>query len=310
LFTGQQKEPDGDPLGLYDYKARFYSTLTGRFVSADPLATDGLNRYTYVRDNPLGGTDPSGLYLQIACGWTEDCNQGNHHGTDPGSIENWRLLVIQYWLSGKSKVDFGHDLSHLNFVFDLFAGSLGTFDEAQIIRTFDVFAWDSSPGGRRYDVVGAAGDLADVARKAPEPITYLAGFSFGALTSYEYLWEVSHGYAFGVKPLGVYLIGAPNVYLGGFYASPYGTPGALGQSYSISAAFGGGVNVVARSARVRKELTIPILALPGVPISITVDIGRIEPELDGGARMRSAPSCGHCMSASNTFFDAFTLFWQ
>ena len=38
LYTGQQQEL-GDALGLYNYKARMYSTVTGRFVSADTVAT-------------------------------------------------------------------------------------------------------------------------------------------------------------------------------------------------------------------------------------------------------------------------------
>ena len=59
-YTGQRDE-DYDGLGLYNYKARMYSTTLGRFVSADPLTVDGLNRYTYVRNNPLRYTDPSGL---------------------------------------------------------------------------------------------------------------------------------------------------------------------------------------------------------------------------------------------------------
>ncbi|MEX2247855.1 MAG: RHS repeat-associated core domain-containing protein [Dehalococcoidia bacterium] len=50
-FTGQRDE-DFDGLGLYNYNARMYSTLTGRFLSADPLTADGLNRYSYVMNNP------------------------------------------------------------------------------------------------------------------------------------------------------------------------------------------------------------------------------------------------------------------
>jgi len=62
-YTGQQAEPGDAGLGLY-YKARFYSTVLGRFVSADPWAPDGthggLNRYAYALNNPLLFTDPSG----------------------------------------------------------------------------------------------------------------------------------------------------------------------------------------------------------------------------------------------------------
>ncbi len=35
LYTGQQQEPGDAALGLYHYKARFYSTTVGRFVAAD-----------------------------------------------------------------------------------------------------------------------------------------------------------------------------------------------------------------------------------------------------------------------------------
>jgi RHS repeat-associated protein len=60
LYTGQQIEPGDSALGLYNYKARFYSTVLGRFVSADSSTKDGPNRYAYVRDNPARYNDPSG----------------------------------------------------------------------------------------------------------------------------------------------------------------------------------------------------------------------------------------------------------
>jgi len=73
LYTGQQAEP-GDALGLYNYKARFYSTTLGRFVSADVVA-DGLNRYTYVQSNPLGFADPTGHCFESISGEElKDCN--------------------------------------------------------------------------------------------------------------------------------------------------------------------------------------------------------------------------------------------
>jgi RHS repeat-associated protein len=59
-FTGQQVENGDASLGLYDYKARFYSTVLGRFASADPSSKDGLNRYSYARDNPVRYRDPTG----------------------------------------------------------------------------------------------------------------------------------------------------------------------------------------------------------------------------------------------------------
>ncbi len=61
LYTGQQQEAAAsDVLGLYDYKARFYSTTTGRFSSADSNVSDSLNRFAYANSSPLRFTDPSG----------------------------------------------------------------------------------------------------------------------------------------------------------------------------------------------------------------------------------------------------------
>ena len=60
LYTGQQVEPGDSALGLYNYKARFYSTTLGRFASADSWSGDGLNRYAYVGGNPVLRIDPTG----------------------------------------------------------------------------------------------------------------------------------------------------------------------------------------------------------------------------------------------------------
>jgi RHS repeat-associated protein len=60
LFTGQQ-EISG--LGLYNYKARFYDPALGRFITPDtvtPGEPQGLNRYSYVGNNPINYADPSG----------------------------------------------------------------------------------------------------------------------------------------------------------------------------------------------------------------------------------------------------------
>ncbi|MCS6911035.1 MAG: RHS repeat-associated core domain-containing protein, partial [Anaerolineales bacterium] len=60
-YTGQL----ADETGLYFYNARYYSPLLGRFISADSIVPElgnpqSLNRFSYVRNNPLRYTDPSG----------------------------------------------------------------------------------------------------------------------------------------------------------------------------------------------------------------------------------------------------------
>jgi len=74
LYTGQQAEP-GDALGLYNYRARFYSTTLGRFVSGDVIANDGLNRFTYAANNPMRFRDPSGHCVQDGNGRWLECSR-------------------------------------------------------------------------------------------------------------------------------------------------------------------------------------------------------------------------------------------
>ncbi len=62
-FTGQERDVESN---LDNYRARLFSSQYGRFMSPDPLAGDigdpqSLNRYSYVRNNPLSLTDPTGM---------------------------------------------------------------------------------------------------------------------------------------------------------------------------------------------------------------------------------------------------------
>ena len=62
-YTGQRK----DATGLYFYNARYYDPYLNRFLSPDTIVPDptnpqSLNRYSYVLNNPLRYTDPSGHF--------------------------------------------------------------------------------------------------------------------------------------------------------------------------------------------------------------------------------------------------------
>jgi RHS repeat-associated protein len=55
-----------DEVGMYYYKARFYSARLGRFMQTDPVGYQGgVNLYAYADDDPTDRNDPTGLY---------DCN--------------------------------------------------------------------------------------------------------------------------------------------------------------------------------------------------------------------------------------------
>ena len=63
-YTGQRSF-EASLGSLYHYQARWYSPVLGRFLSPDPIVPEpgnpqALNRYSYVVNNPLRYTDPSG----------------------------------------------------------------------------------------------------------------------------------------------------------------------------------------------------------------------------------------------------------
>ncbi|AMM12940.1 hypothetical protein AX768_01230 [Burkholderia sp. PAMC 28687] len=97
MFTGQQYFGDLG-LGLYYYKARFYSPSLGRFLQTDPAGTkDDLNLYAYVANNPVNRVDPTGLAkvdvgsktpTQVAAvgdlkcqGFSAGCQNGGSYGS-------------------------------------------------------------------------------------------------------------------------------------------------------------------------------------------------------------------------------------
>lgn len=62
-FTGHEQLAE---VGLIHMNGRIYDGALGRFVQADPIIQDplrvqSLNRYSYVWNNPLNATDPSGF---------------------------------------------------------------------------------------------------------------------------------------------------------------------------------------------------------------------------------------------------------
>ena len=62
-FTGRELDPE---TGLYFYRARYYDSNAGRFISEDPVGFNGggFNFYKYTENNSLNFIDPTGnLFL-------------------------------------------------------------------------------------------------------------------------------------------------------------------------------------------------------------------------------------------------------
>jgi RHS repeat-associated protein len=309
-YTGQRDE-DYDGLGLYNYKARFYSSVLGRFVSADPTS-DSLNRYSYVGGNPIRFIDPTGLALSLLCGWGQTCRAGNGGVAGGGNIEQWRSVLMEYWASDRSRVNFGEN--DLGFIFNLFAGALSNplyFRDSDILEIFDVFVFDASPDGSGPFDQGKEINTTPVARRFAAaieglayPMNYFVGFSFGAMTINEYLYlNRNASLAFRASVLGVYLYAGPN--LG--RTSPF----TISDYYPFA-------YVVARSSRE----WLPGLVQTGITCRFKVACyptfeWRSEaydphyPELDGGVHLRGDgdATCGHhCVGVDLSRRDAAELF--
>src|ERR1700722_18978989 len=78
-YTGQVQLPE---IGLYHYKARAYDPASGRFMQTDPAGyTADVNLYTYAAEDPIGGSDPSGMTFS-------NCWTGSRLGPDAYCTNN------------------------------------------------------------------------------------------------------------------------------------------------------------------------------------------------------------------------------
>jgi RHS repeat-associated protein len=125
-YTYTAREWDKET-GLYYYRARYYDPMEGRFISKDPKSFAGgdANLYGYVQNDPINGTDPSGLFgigggfgatlgvvsLGTSINYKECCSNGKRHKR---TVRTWCLgYELGLSLKGTSGAKGGADNSSI-----------------------------------------------------------------------------------------------------------------------------------------------------------------------------------------------------
>ncbi len=108
-----------DKIGVIHMNGRIYDPKLGRFLQADPIVqspydTQAYNRYSYVNNNPLKYTDPSGYSKLEVAGILGDIFQivGSILMCNPVTAPlGWGLIAVGGMLSGYAQGDVGRGLA-------------------------------------------------------------------------------------------------------------------------------------------------------------------------------------------------------
>ncbi len=98
-FTGHEQL---DEVGLVHMGGRVYDPILGRFLQADPFIqqpenSQNFNRYSYVLNNPLNKTDPSGYFFQMLVIWAAEYLATTYAATALGSALSYALTAYAYY---------------------------------------------------------------------------------------------------------------------------------------------------------------------------------------------------------------------
>ncbi len=97
-YTGEQYDP---LTGQYYLRARYYNPVIARFTQEDTYYGDGLNLYTYCRNNPILNHDPTGHGTKENSPYSRKEQQYIDAGADPDTAK----LETQCYPDAKSKQD-------------------------------------------------------------------------------------------------------------------------------------------------------------------------------------------------------------
>lgn len=107
-------------MGLNDMHGRIQDAVSGRFLSPDPLMSDpsntqDFNRYSYVHNNPLSATDPSGYKIMNWFGNEPDQQWAKYRDAGIGGLGGW---MTGYTLDSDGNPSLGSNIPYNNGLAD------------------------------------------------------------------------------------------------------------------------------------------------------------------------------------------------
>ncbi len=189
LYTGQELDIE---TGLYNYNARLYDSESGSFVTPDTIVPDpanpqSLNRYSYVLNNPIMYTDPSG----------HGCVGNN----DDGDCVEWEMENSQDYPKFKlNEIQVKRDISETNEL-SYQEKSIGYSTDLSSIEGVNPARWDTDPMVSPLDLIGlpklGLGVISGIARIGSKEFISIIGREVGENTTkalYHYTTESAANY--------------------------------------------------------------------------------------------------------------------
>ena len=156
MFSGKEFQDGtlgGSMLGLYDFGARFYDPMLGRWLSQDRYAAKYASEspYSYCLNNPIGFSDPTGDTIKIEV-------NGSTFLWNNGSLFNLDGSNYHGFVSG----DLGTIMDALNQLNSLESGNKLLSDLSNSNNNFMVGVTDGKNGFNPYNYGAASANLPEI----------------------------------------------------------------------------------------------------------------------------------------------------
>ncbi len=146
-YTGRRLDAE---TGYYYYRARYYDSDMGRFLSSDPIGYgDGLNMYAYVKGDPVNINDPFGL--------DAPCDPGRCHGYGRSGLQGSAATYNSgFWgMTNNEKA-----IVQAEYVLRTTGGEFAvSFRNADSAARFSKAITNMAPAGQRITIYSSNGSL-------------------------------------------------------------------------------------------------------------------------------------------------------